>query len=48
MEFSEAMYRRTERSEYILVTLDLLGGTAMYDFNVTILASPLSATGEDE
>ena len=45
VEFNQTMYSGKETSGEILVTLNLLGGTAMKDFTVNILTSPISATG---
>ena len=45
VEFNQATYNGSEDSERILVTLNLLGGTAMNDFPVNVTTSPISATG---
>ena len=48
VEFSQATYNGREDSEHISVTLNLLGGTAMYDFSVNVSTSPISATGKHD
>ena len=46
VEFNQTTYNGREDSERILVTLNLLGGTAMNDFSVNISTSPIFATGK--
>ena len=46
VEFSQVTYSGTESSDVIIITLTLYGGTASFDFNVTVSTSPLTATGK--
>ena len=46
VEFSQTMYSGREASGDIIVTLNLLGGTANKSFDVTISTSQVSATGK--
>ena len=48
MRFTETQYTVTEASEFVIVTLELVGGTSSYPFNVTVTPSeqlPASAAG---
>ena len=46
VQFNDTKYFGTEESGYIIVSIDLLGGTASHDFNVSVITSPVTATGE--
>ena len=45
VEFNQTAYNGKENSDVIVVTLNLLGGTASFDFTVSISTSPISAIG---
>ncbi|XP_065905004.1 uncharacterized protein [Dysidea avara] len=44
VQFNDTKYFGTEESGYIIVSIDLLGGTASHDFNVSVITSPVTAT----
>ena len=46
VQFSRRAFTGTEESGSIKVTVDLHGGTASHDFNVSVTTSPVTATGE--
>jgi len=46
VQFNNSTYSGSEKSGYIVLTIELLGGTASHDFNVSVTTSPVTATGE--
>ena len=46
VQFNNIEFVGTEESGSIIVTVDLLGGTASHDFNVSVTTSPVTAIGE--
>jgi len=46
VQFTNSTYFGSEKSGYIVLTIELLGGTASHDFNVSVTTSPVTATGE--
>lgn len=46
VEFNQTMYKGREASGAIIVTLNLLGGTASKNFDVTVSTLQVSATGK--
>ena len=46
VQFNKTTLNGTEKSGSIIVTINLLGGTASHDFNVSVTTSPVTATGE--
>lgn len=46
VQFSNNEYFGTEESGFIIMTINLLGGTASHDFTVFVMTLPMTATGE--
>jgi len=46
VQFSDNEYVGREESGSIIMTINLLGGTASNDFTVSVTTSPMTATGE--
>jgi len=46
VQFSNNEYFGTEESGFIIMTINLLGGTANHDFTVSVMILPMTATGE--
>ena len=46
VQFSDPVFRGEEKSGLIIVTVELLGGTASHDFSVSVTMSPVTATGK--
>jgi len=46
VQFSNNEYFGTEESGFIIMTINLLGGTASHDFTVSVMILPMTATGE--
>jgi len=45
VQFSDPVFRGEEKSGSIIVTVDLIGGTASRDFSVSLTTSPVTAIG---
>ena len=45
VEFNQTIYHGREASGVVKVTLNLLGGTASVNLNVTVSTLPVTATG---
>ena len=46
VQFSNNEYFGTEESGFIIMTINLLGGTASHDFTVSVMTLPMTAAGE--
>ena len=46
VQFSSNEYVGREESDNITMIINLLGGTASHDFTVSVMTSPMTATGE--
>jgi len=46
VQFSSNEYVGREESGSITMIINLLGGTASHDFTVSVMTSPMTATGE--